>query len=107
MKSKGEKQIADYLQRNGIQYLYEPGIQGIYADPDFYLPEYRVYIEYWGLVDADNQHTKNKYVQSMKRKMAIYHKNRIKFISIYPKNLNNLDWVFKKKFENVTGRQLH
>ena len=38
--------------------------------------------------------------------MAIYHKNNIKFISIYPKNLDNLDWVFKKKFETVTGIKL-
>ena len=107
VKSVGEKQIADYLSANKINYVYEPGLRGIYADPDFYLPDYGVYVEYWGLVDADNPSVKKKYTNSMRRKMAIYHKNKIKFISIYPHNLNNLNWVFRKKFEEVTGYSLH
>ena len=35
-----------------------------------------------------------------------HHKNGIKFISVYPKNMENLDWVFRKKFETVTGNKL-
>jgi hypothetical protein len=35
--------------------------------------------------------------------MAIYYRNNIKFISIYPRNLDNLDWIFRKKFRKVTG----
>jgi hypothetical protein len=38
--------------------------------------------------------------------MARYHELGIKFISIYPDNLKNLDWVFRKKFKQVTGREL-
>jgi len=37
VKSWGEKQIADYFERNEINYEYEPGLRGIYANPDFYL----------------------------------------------------------------------
>jgi hypothetical protein len=107
VKSHAEKTIADYFTRKGINYQYEPGIRGIYADPDFYLPDYNVYVEYWGLLDADDPHTRNKYEKSMKRKMAIYHKNKIKFISIYPRNLRNLDWIFRKKLQTATGRQLN
>ena len=107
VKSHAEKTLADYFTSKGIRYQYEPGIRGIYADPDFYLPDYNVYVEYWGLLDADDPRTRNKYEKSMKRKMAIYHKHHIKFISIYPKNLRNLDWIFNKKFETVTGRKLH
>jgi len=47
-----------------------------------------------------------QYVKNMKRKMAIYHQNNIKFISIYPDNLKNLDWIFRRKIKKVTGFEL-
>lgn len=113
VKSKGEKQIADYFTSQNINYIYEKEArrQGIVlskhiSNPDFYLSDYNVYVEYWGLVDADNKKVKEKYVRTMKWKMRQYHEARIKFISIYPKNLNNLDWIFRKKFEDVTGYRL-
>ncbi len=61
---------------------------------------------HWGLVDADNRWTRAEYVRNMKRKMAIYYKNGIKFISIYPDNLKNLDWIFRRKFKKATGFEL-
>ena len=42
VKSRGEKQIADYFKNNGIKYDYEPNMRGIYAKPDFYLSDYKV-----------------------------------------------------------------
>jgi hypothetical protein len=54
-------------------------------------------------VDSDDGWTREKYIRNMKRKMAISHRNNIKFISIYPCNLENLDWIFRKKFRKVTG----
>jgi hypothetical protein len=39
----------------------------------------------------------------MKKKMAQYYSNDIKFISIYPDNLSNLDWIFRTKLKKVTG----
>jgi hypothetical protein len=113
VKSIGEKRIADYLERNNIRYVYEKEArtkalffsQKI-SSPDFYLPEYDVYVEYWGLVNADDGRTRTNYVRNMKRKMAIYHKNKIKFISIYPRNLGNLDWIFRRKFRQATGIEL-
>jgi hypothetical protein len=106
VKSYSEKIIADYLDEINLQYEYEPIIHYVYARPDFYLPEHDVYVEFWGLIDAEEPHLRRRYEKSMKRKMAIYHKNNIKFISIYPRNLENLDWIFKKKFEDVTGYKL-
>lgn len=113
VKSIGEKRIADYFERNNICYIYEKEARtnalifsSKISNPDFYLPDYDVYVEYWGLVDADDNYTRNRYVRNMKRKMAIYHQNGIKFISIYPRNLQNLDWIFRKKFEKTTGYQL-
>jgi hypothetical protein len=114
VKSIGEQRIADYFRRNKIRYVYEKELRkkSLFTHyrisrPDFYLPDYDVYVEYWGLVDADDNYTRKQYVKNMKRKMAIYYKNNVRFISIYPRNMDNLDWIFRKKFEKITGHQLH
>jgi len=106
VKSHAEKTIADYFLKNGINYKYEHEIRGI-GSPDFYLPDYDVVVEYWGLVDAEDERLRNRYVRNMRWKMAQYHSRKIKFISIYPQNLSNLDAIFKSKFRKVTGEQLH
>jgi len=111
VKSKGEKQIADYLYSSNLEYEYErPALtRGIWifrdkiSLPDFYLNEFDVYIEYWGLVNARDYRVRNEYTRVMKWKMAQYHENNIKFISIYPQNLSNLDWIFKAKLREVAG----
>lgn len=113
MKSIAERKIADYFKDNNIKYVYEREAKGkgLFFDykigsPDFYLPDYDVYVEYWGLVDADDSSTRAKYIRNMRRKMALYYQNNIKFISIYPDNLKNLDWIFRRKFQKVTGFKL-
>lgn len=113
VKSIAERRIADYFAKNNINYVYERELKGkvLFFDykissPDFYLPDYDVYVEYWGLVDADDSWTRAQYIKNMKRKMAIYYRNNIKFISIYPDNLKDLDWIFRRKFKKVTGFEL-
>lgn len=56
VKSYGEMDIANFLNANGIQYIYEQPyeldtrtIEYAQYKPDFYLPEYHVYIEYYGV----------------------------------------------------------
>ena len=106
VKSYSESRIADYFTRNGIRYEYEHRISGI-GHLDFYLPDYDLVVEFWGLVDADDENVRKRYVKTMKWKMAQYYSRKIKFVSIYPSNLSNLDWVFRKKFEQATGQQFH
>lgn len=56
VKSYGEMDIANFLFENGIKYIYEHPYKidtndeeyGQYF-PDFYLPEYDIYIEYFGV----------------------------------------------------------
>ena len=56
VKSYGEVDIANFLYMNGIEYIYErpypvdtrTSEYGEYK-PDFYLPEYDIYIEYFGI----------------------------------------------------------
>lgn len=113
VKSVGEKRIADYFEKKNIRYVYEQEARGKslffsykISSPDFYLPDHDVFVEYWGLVNADDNWTRERYVRNMKRKMAIYYRHNIKFISIYPDNLENLDWIFRTKFKKVTGYEL-
>src|SRR6266699_3923609 len=114
VRSRGEKIIADYLTYHGVAYNYEA--QAMSNDwfifkqkisrPDFFLPQYNLFVEYWGLVDSPDPRTRNNYVRAMRWKMAQYRKNNIRFISIYPSNLNNLDYNFKRKFSETMGFNL-
>ena len=114
VRSKGERVIADYLTRHNIAYQYEAQattndwfiFKSAISRPDFYLPQYDLYVEYWGLVDAADWKTRDSYVKSMRWKMAHYYENDIKFISIYPSNLSSLDYYFRKKFREVKGFNL-
>ncbi len=56
VKSYGEMEIANFLSQNGIQYIYESEYvvdtrdeENAQYHPDFFLPEYRIYIEYYGI----------------------------------------------------------
>ncbi len=84
-KSKGEIKIADFLDEMGIKYLYEQGIlvedyqqkQRIWY-PDFYLPEFGMYIEYFGVVNDRD------YEKGIHKKNAVYKKMTLDVIGIYP-----------------------
>ncbi|MBJ6934402.1 AAA family ATPase, partial [Vibrio cholerae] len=61
VKSVGEVRIANYLALNGIKYQYEADYQfktrsiaRRQYQPDFYLPEVDLYIEYLGLDENNN-----------------------------------------------------
>lgn len=56
VKSYGEMDIANFLTQNGIRYIYEHPYEmdtrtSEYSQycPDFYLPDYNIYIEYFGI----------------------------------------------------------
>jgi len=75
--------------------------------PDFYLPRYNLYVEFWGLVDVHDRGTRDNYVRTMRWKMAQDHANNIQFVSIYSSNLNSLDYYFRKKFRQAKGSIYH
>ena len=83
-KSRGERRIADFLDSYSIHYQYEHGVyvtdQGkprIWY-PDFHLPEFATYVEYYGL--AGDPH----YDLGIQRKTAVYAANRLDVIPVYP-----------------------
>jgi hypothetical protein len=110
VRSNSEKRIADYFYRNKIGYAYEleavsrAGRRRRISRPDFYLTDYGVYVEFWGLVDAEDPKLRANYERTMRWKMAQYHRNGIKFISLYPSDLSNLDGAFRYKLQKVSGR---
>jgi hypothetical protein len=91
VRSRAEQKIADYFDSINLRYD---------------LPDYDVYVEYWGMLNVDNDYDRSKYTRAMKYKMARYHDLGVKFISIYPDNIKNLDWIFRKKFKQVAGFDL-
>ncbi|MEI6647166.1 MAG: HEAT repeat domain-containing protein [bacterium] len=80
VQSDGERRIAEWLATHGIAYRYDARlriIEGFQIRPDFYLPEYDVYIEYWGMDTP-------RYKAGMYLKQDLYMHASKKLISLYP-----------------------
>ena len=99
-KSEGERKIAYFLEENSIKYRYESGVLvNSYKDklriwyPDFYLPEFKTHIEYYGL--AGNQN----YDKGIKTKETMYSKIGLDVISVYP-------WMLKKNWQGHIMKEL-
>jgi hypothetical protein len=104
LKSEGERRIADFLEKNSVKYNYEQGVLVNFPYdkprlwyPDFYLPEFGVYIEYYGLVGRQN------YDRGIKIKEAVYSKMGLDVIPVYPWTFAD-DWggYLMKELEQVT-----
>lgn len=105
--------IANYLNTRGIEYRYEQPFllkkknEAVPLYPDFYLPAFDLLMEYWGLVEVTPE-----YQKEMRWKMALYHRNRVRLISIYPDNISfpfdpvDFDRLFQVKFQKATGIKL-
>jgi len=99
-KSRGESRIAYFLDNNSIKYRYETGVLiNSFQDkpriwyPDFHLPEFGTYIEYFGL--AGNP----EYDKGIKTKEEIYTKMGLDIIPVYP-------WMFEENWKGYIMREL-
>ncbi|MCK5853477.1 HEAT repeat domain-containing protein [bacterium] len=93
VQSLGEQKIADWLTNHNILYRYDQRyriISDFAVRPDFYLPEFDIYIEYWGMDTPD-------YKIGMLKKLKLYQQEGKKLLSLYPKDKNNLDSIMKQK----------
>jgi hypothetical protein len=80
VQSDGERLIAEWLKTRKIAYRYDERfriMEGYAIRPDFYLPEFDVYIEYWGMDTAD-------YKIGMLKKQTLYQQEGKRVISLYP-----------------------
>ena len=80
VRSRYEKEVAEYLDGHGIQFEYEPEFPGPYI-PDFVLGDGRV-VEVWG-VQGDNDYDTRKL-----RKEQWYRENGYEVIGVEPQNIN-------------------
>jgi hypothetical protein len=79
VQSDGERRIAEWLHSRGIAYRYDERfriLEGHAIRPDFYLPEFDVYIEYWGLDTAD-------YKIGMLKKQQLYQQEGKRLVSVH------------------------
>lgn len=96
VRSKSELTIDNYLYDNRIVHAYEKKIfsktnpENEYLS-DFYLPEYDLYIEHWGI--ENNQ----EYINKKSEKQNIYLENNYKLLNIYEENIKNLDDYLDKE----------
>lgn len=100
VKSYGELNIANFLFENGVKYIYERQYKMDTRDeeygqyyPDFYLPDYDIYIEYFGVNrklevpryfnDSHGVSAQEAYRTSMGWKRDLHEKNHTKLIECF------------------------
>ena len=101
VQSDGERRIADWLAAHAIAYRYDARlriIEGFQIRPDFYLPEYDVYIEYWGLDTP-------RYKAGMYLKQDLYMHAGKRLISLYPADKTRLDDTLGAKLAQFGRRE--
>ncbi|TFG23093.1 MAG: hypothetical protein EU532_13785 [Promethearchaeota archaeon] len=77
VRSKAELIIDNYLYNCNISHEYEKAIKvnGKTILYDWYLPEFEIYIEYWGFYGKN-------YMKRKEEKIKLYKKGKLKLISI-------------------------
>jgi len=92
VRSRAELIIDNTLYDYGLVHAYEKKVpieEELYTD--FYLPNGKVYIEFWGM-ESDP-----KYLERKKRKIEIYKKYELKLIELDDNDIANLDDHLPKK----------
>lgn len=84
-----ESLVADYLYENNIKYKTQHYIKfknGKSIYPDFYLEDFDLYIEVFGMSEIDF------YIQSMLDKINLYKKYNYKLLGLFYKNFKENNW---------------
>jgi len=95
--TEGEEFIEEYFVANKIKYKPQQAINGLNNDTknhrvaDFFLPEYNVYVEFFGQWNIDIH--KERY----REKKRVYYNNQIPCILLYPENLGLIEFIFEKR----------
>jgi len=95
VQSNGERRIAEFLAAHKVRFRYDERfriIDGYAIRPDFYLPEFDVYIEYWGMDTAD-------YKIGMLKKQKLYQQEGKKLVSLYREDKPDLENVLRRKLK--------
>lgn len=108
-KSEGERKIAAFFQEAGMHFVYEKpilvedkGKQRIWY-PDFWLPDYSIIIEYFGVLGEE------AYDLAIKHKMDVYAQNHLNVIPVYPQTFETdwQDYVLRSIRKNLVKRLIN
>jgi len=115
-KSKGEEQIARFLDREGVRYKYEHPLAVVDNKktrvwyPDFHLPDYGVIIEYFGV------NGKTEYDEQAEHKIDVYKQNGIEglfltekcFKGDWPERImGQIEGILKDRLDRFYSRKKH
>jgi len=115
VKSIGERDVGNFLFLHNIEYKYEPLVDWVDQDeedkeyhPDFYIPEYDIYIEHWGLNERCEVApwftiTSEEYLESRKWKLGQFEKHQKVLVETwsYEKSRGKLVEKLKHKLKDV------
>lgn len=98
--SEGELFLEDFFKENEIKFQVQKKLilrndPKSYRLADFYLPQFDIYVEFFGLW---NKQVKD---EDYREKKKIYHENEIPCIYVYPENLGIIDFIFEKRIKEV------
>jgi len=92
VRSKAEQIIDNWLYHKGIVHAYERLVpipqEVLYCD--FFIPEGKIWIEYWGLQDKE-------YLKRKELKKELYEKYDKNLLELTDKDIANLDDILPKK----------
>ncbi len=100
-ESEGEEIIRLFLEEKGIRFIQEKEISDLEGDykqyrlADFYLPDYKVFIEFLGRSNLKEGRSEYNF------KKEIYDKNNKPCVYIYPDNLGVLEFIFKRRLRET------
>src|SRR5690242_4591361 len=98
--TEGEEFLLDFFLLYGIKFETQKKIYYLkndckqYRTADFYLPRYKVYVEFFGLWNSTGS-------DEYKLKKDAYRRNQIPCVYIYPENLGILQFTFDKRLQTV------
>jgi hypothetical protein len=94
--SEGEIYIAEFFRNEGIKFIKQFRIDDLKGDSkdyriaDFYLPKYKLYLEFFGRWNV-NEDSRKTYLE----KKQVYFLNNKPCIYLYPENLGIIEHTFK------------
>ena len=98
--SEGEEFMENFFLSLDIDFQTQKKIYNLKNDlkqfrtADFYLPRYKVYVEFFGLWNNTGN-------DEYKQKKEVYRQNRIPCVYIYPENLGIIHFTFDKRLQSV------
>ena len=109
-KSLGEDAISRFLNKNNIQYIYQVkykellGVNGCMLSYDFYLPQYKLLIEYQGEYHDGNVRNQPKeklksQIEHDNRKRKYAKDNNLNLLEIWYWDYKNIDLILENKLK--------